>query len=285
MQNVLLFGASGNLGTAIIEELHRRKIEVTAVVRNDQNILRIASLISGHIIADITKRETLSGICNGYDIVISALGKSVSPNDRSKQTFHEVDLEGNLSILEEAVRSRVKKFVYLSAFHSEKYVHLEYFRVHHVFSEQLKSSGIDYSIIKPPALFSAYTDMIELAEKGRLVSIGSGDKKTNPIYEGDVATICVESMSQKNVVIEAGGRNIYSRKELLEIIQREVDTNKKVRVIPIGIVKFFLPIIKIIDKNIYDKMSFFLEVLQHDTIAPQRGAMSFEDYIKMKLKS
>lgn len=33
------------------------------------------------------------------------------------------------------------------------------------------------------------------------------------------------------------------------------------------------------------KVAFFLQVLQHDTIAPQVGAGEFEEYIKEKVKN
>ncbi len=65
----------------------------------------------------------------------------------------------------------------LSAFHSEKYLHLEYFRVHHELAERLKKSGINYSIIKPPAIFSGFLDMIEMAKKGQLSILEKATKK------------------------------------------------------------------------------------------------------------
>ena len=42
----------------------------------------------------------------------------------------------------------------------------------------------------------------DLAKKGRLVTMGKGDKLTNPIYEGDLAKVCVEAIHQTNAVIE-----------------------------------------------------------------------------------
>ena len=227
-------------------------------------------------------KATLVDICQHQEIVVSALGKSVSPNDKTKPGFEDVDFAGNMNILEEAIKNGVKKFVYVSAFHAEKYLHLTYFNVHHRFAEELKKSGIDYSIIKPPAIFSAFIDMMDLAKKGQLVTIGKGDKKTNPIFEGDLAKICVRSIAEKNKTIEAGGRFIYTRKELNLIIQQEVDKSKKVRQIPLGLFKAALPLIKIFNKNLYDKFAFFTEVMQHDTIAPQMGELSFEEYIKIK---
>ena len=39
----------------------------------------------------------------------------------------------------------------------------------------------------------------------------------------------------------------------------------------------------VFSKNTFDKFAFFIEVMQHDTIAPQVGTMTFEDYIIQKV--
>lgn len=283
MKKVILFGSTGNLGKEIAKELVKQGYDLTIVVRNEVKAKSLSDITSKYIIVDVCNKATLEHIFDNQEIVISALGKSVSPNDKSKPTFREVDYSANADILNEATKSGIKKFIYVSAFHSEKYLHLEYFKVHHDFSELLKKSGLDFSIIKPPAIFSAFIDMIEMAKKGQLVNIGKGDKRTNPIYEGDLAKITVEAINKQNSIFEAGGKNIYTRKQLNEIVQNEVDSQKNIRTVPLGLFKATLPIIKLFSKNTFDKFAFFIEVMQHDTIAPQVGTMTFEDYVKQKV--
>lgn len=285
MKKAILFGATGNLGREVAKELVKQNYLLTVVIRDQAQADLFSGLAAKQTVADVTRVDTLQNICVGHDIVISSLGKSVSPNDNSKPSFYEIDYLANINILNEALKSGVEKFVYISALHSEKYPNLEYFKVHHDFSEKLRISGIDYSIIKPPALFSAYLDMIPMARKGRLISIGAGTKQTNPIYEGDLAVICVNSINDSNSIIEAGGVNLYSRKELLEIIQNAVNPNKKINSVPLSIFKFTLPLIRVYNKNMFDKFAFFKEVMVHDTIAPLKvGVTRFEDYIQSKSK-
>jgi uncharacterized protein YbjT (DUF2867 family) len=282
MQKVIVFGANGNVGRAILTELVTRKYELTAVIRNENRTEMLGRLPIKVLVVNPLDKLALAGVCTGQDVVISALGKSVSPMDRSPESFYQVDLLGNTNILQEALRSGVRKFVYVSAFHSEKYQHLEYFRVHHLFSELLQKSSLDYSIIKPNAIFSAFQDMITMAAKGQLVNLGRGDKKTNPIYEGDLARICVDSIDLSNSVIEAGGLNIYTRKQLLEVVQQEVAPHQRVRNLPGVVFSLLLPILRMIDINTYHKIAFFREVMSHDTIAPRIGEFSFEAYIRLR---
>jgi uncharacterized protein YbjT (DUF2867 family) len=283
MKKVLLFGSTGNVGKKIAAELLNRGYNVTAVVRSEQKKNKMDGLAPHCLVVDVLNKVQLKEICTGFDIVVSALGKSVSLTDRSKPTFQEVDLEANSSILQEALNAGVRKFVYVSAFHAENYTHLEYFRVHHAFSEKLKASGLDYAIVKPPAVFSAFLDLIEMARKGQVVTLGKGDKKTNPIYEGDLAKVCADAIHQPNVEIAAGGKEILTRHEINELIQQTVNPARKVRKLPAGLAKALLPLIRLGSRNLYDKMAFFMEVMQHDTIAPQVGETKLAEYIRQKM--
>lgn len=282
MIKTLLFGATGHLGKEIAKIAVQQGYDLTVVVRNNEKAQSLLPITKKYIVADVTKESELEGICEGYEVVISALGKSVSPNDNSKPTFNDIDLNANTYILNAAMKSGVKKFVYISALHAEKYPSLEYFRVHHEFSQRLMASGINYSIIKPPAIFSGFLDMIDMAKKGILFNIGSGDKKTNPIYETDLAIECVKSISEDNKVNEVGGKTIYTRKQLYDIIQQEVCPSKSVKHVPLWLYKLALPLLKYTNKNLFDKLAFFAAVIEEDTIAPQIGPMKFEDYVKLK---
>ncbi len=284
-KKILLFGATGNLGYAIARALHDHGYLTTAAVRNSKQAGLLQPITEAVMEIDFESNESLKGIAAGFDIVISALGKSVSPFDRSKGRFREIDLDINRKILEEAIVQKVSKFVYISALAAEQYPGLEYFAVHHEMTELVKLSGIEYLIVKPPALFSAFIDLMKMAGKGQLVTIGNGEKKTNPISENDLAEIIVQQLDKKNPVIEAGGPEILSRKQINEIIQKEINPGKKVRSIPMGLIKSILPVVKIFDRNSYDKMAFFLEVMQHDLQAPVLGQEKLADYVKRKKSS
>lgn len=71
MKNVTLIGASGFVGTAILNELLARGHKVTAVVRNPEKVsvsnpnLRIVK-------ADVANTDALVDACKGKDTIISA---------------------------------------------------------------------------------------------------------------------------------------------------------------------------------------------------------------------
>lgn len=71
MKNVILIGASGFVGTAILNELLARGHRVTAVVRNPEKIETSAAELSV-VKADVADTDALADVCRGKDAVISA---------------------------------------------------------------------------------------------------------------------------------------------------------------------------------------------------------------------
>lgn len=282
-KRAIVFGSTGHLGREIVSELVRQGYDTTAVVRNAERAKLIPEPSVSIRVADVRDPRGLQNICDGLPVVISALGKPVSPNDHSKPSFREIDLACNSYILTEAVKSRVEKFVYVSALHADLFSHLEYFRVHAEMEKKLRSSGLPYLIIRPPALFSSFLDLALMAKKGKLVNLGNGNHLTNPISEKDLAAILVQSLDRSNIILEAGGPEVVNRREINEIIQETVAPGKKIRIIPIGLVKAMLPLLKIFDRNRYDKFAFFTEVMQHDLLAPKLGKTSLKKYMMDKL--
>lgn len=278
MSNVLLFGATGHAGRAIARELVERGLAVTAVVRDLDRAKNLLPFLGQFKVAEATRPETLRGICEGFDVVVSALGKSVSPNDWSRPSFEAVDLQGNLNILAEAKSGAVSQFIYLSAFGAERMRHLTYFRVHDDFSNALKDSGLNYAIVQPPAIMSSFLDLANMARSGWLMTIGSGAYRTNPISERDLAKVCADVIGRQNAVVAAGGQHVYTRHEINEIIQRLTAPDKKVRHLPVWVLRSALPFWKVLNRNMYDKLAFFNEVIHHEIIAPQVGSQSLEEY-------
>lgn len=71
MGKIVLIGASGFVGSAILNEALNRGIKVTAVVRNPESI-KISNADLTVVKADVSDTEKVAGISKGADAVISA---------------------------------------------------------------------------------------------------------------------------------------------------------------------------------------------------------------------
>lgn len=105
MKQVLLIGASGFVGTAILNELLNRGHQVTAIVRNPEKV----SVTHDHLIvlkADVSDVKTLAAACEGKDAVISAYNPGWSNPNIYEETLRNYPL-----ILEAVKRSGVKRLL------------------------------------------------------------------------------------------------------------------------------------------------------------------------------
>ena len=71
MKNVTLIGASGFVGTALLNELLARGHKVTAVVRNPEKI-NVSNPYLAIVKTDVSDTDALTEACKGKDAIISA---------------------------------------------------------------------------------------------------------------------------------------------------------------------------------------------------------------------
>lgn len=103
--NVVLIGASGFVGTAILNELLNRGNKVTAIVRNPDKISISNSNLS-IVKADVSDIETIAKVCEGKDAIISAYNPGwTNPN------IYEETLKNYPLILQAAKQSGVKRLL------------------------------------------------------------------------------------------------------------------------------------------------------------------------------
>lgn len=103
--NVVLIGASGFVGTAILNELLNRGNKVTAIVRNPDKISISNSNLS-IVKADVSDVETIAKVCEGKDAIISAYNPGWTNPDIYEETLKNYPL-----ILQAAKQSGVKRLL------------------------------------------------------------------------------------------------------------------------------------------------------------------------------
>ncbi|MHC2990529.1 NAD-dependent dehydratase [Pontibacter sp. HJ8] len=282
MKKVLLAGATGHLGKYIFRELKQQRHEVRALARNLKRAQALFPDPEELVLADATEPESLQGCCTGVDVVISALGKSISLRNQGTGSFQEIDYQANLHLLEEAQKAGVKQFIYISAFGAEQHPELAYFSAHASFAKALRHSGLAFTILQPTALFSAFEEIMSLARKGRIALLGAGDSKTNPIYDGDVARIAVSLIDQPSQTLTLGGERVYTRLELLKIACKAAGYKGKIPELGFQFVDGILPFVRLVSRSLYDKLAFMTAVSRVDCIAPAMGELTLEDYFELE---
>jgi uncharacterized protein YbjT (DUF2867 family) len=156
-QNVIVFGATGRSGRAVVARLLERGHSVTAFVRNPEKIeagnygVRVAT-------GDVLDAETVEPAIRGHDAVISCLGAGLKGRVRSEGTRNIITAmhaAGVRRLLSQSSLGVGDSRQNLNAY----WKHLMFglllrnaYRDHHIQERYIRESGLDWTILRPGAL-------------------------------------------------------------------------------------------------------------------------------------
>lgn len=280
---VLVAGATGYLGRYVVQEFKERSYWVRVLARNPKKLSLFGSfkepavdkLADEIFVGEVTKPETLQGLCDEIDIVFSSIGIT---RQRDGLNFMGVDYQGNKNLLDIAQQSSVKKFIFVSVFQANVIAHLAEAR--ELFVRELQQSDLEYGVIRPTGYFSDMSEYLKMAQSGRVYLLGTGRNKINPIHGKDLARVCVEAAQDERVRFERdiGGPEVFSHEEIGELAFEMLNTRKKIFRIPMWVVKPAVNVVRPFSKQAYQMATFFMTVMNNDFVAPRTGNHFLKQY-------
>jgi len=283
MQKILLAGSTGYLGIYIARRLQRAAYYFKVIARNPGKLLENEISANEVISAELTTPESISDCCKDIDVVISAVGIT---RQKDGLTYMDVDHQANLNLLQEAKKSGVKKFIYVSALNGEKLKHLKICAAKELFAEKLKHSGLDYCIIRPNGFFSDMPEIFHMAKKGKVYLFGDGELKTNPIHGEDLAAVCVNAIDTPDKEIEIGGPETLTQNEIAGLAFDILGEKPKVAYIPHWVRVAFLTMVKLFTgSKVYGPIEFFMTVMAMDMVAPETGSNTLKEHFRSLLNA
>lgn len=280
MKKVLVAGATGYLGKYLVEELAKSEFEVSAITRNPDKFEELKNLGAHNVlVANVTDKQALSGICNGIDLVISAVGKT---KQKDNFKYMDVDFQANKDLLDEAQRAGVKKFIYISGLGSEKFSNVSLYGAKLKFEKELKSSGINYAIAYPGGFFIDMLEMLELAKKGNEYLYGDGYNSINPIHGADVAEEVIKMINSDTKERTFAGPEVFTQREVMKLAYKVIGKPApKFKTTPAWLVRGIFKTLKLFTpEKVYGNMEFVTTVATNDLVAPPAGSRKLEDFFK-----
>lgn len=288
-KRALVAGATGYLGRYVAQEFKRRGYWVRALARTPEKLQTegpymepaIDQLCDELFVGEITRPETLAGVCDGIDVVFSSIGIT---RQRDGVGFMDVDYQGNKNLLAEALESKVQKFVFVSVFKADRIGNLA--RERELFAQDLKESGLAYGIVRPTGYFSDMSEYLKMAKAGKVYVLGTGSNKINPIHGKDLAEVCVDSAetAQDQTERDVGGPNTYSYEEIGSLACSTLGAKKKIVHIPLGLAKLAVACIRPFSSRGYQAANFFTTVMSNDFVAPTAGSHNLDHYFEQMSK-
>ena len=276
MKKVLVAGATGYLGHYLVKELKNQNYWIRTLARNVKKLDDLKEHIDEVFEAEVTKPESLNGICEGIDVVISSIGIT---RQKDGLTYMDVDYQGNKNLLDQAVENNVSKFIYVSVINAHLMKDLKGIQAKERFVEDLKSSKLDYTVIRPTGFFSDMLEFLEMAKKGKVFLFGNGENEINPIHGSDLAEICVDAINEPEKEIKIGGPIVYTYKEIAELAFIVLNKPAKISTLPIWMIRIILPIIRTLTTSkTYGPLEFMMSVMTMDVLGELYGKYNLKNF-------
>ena len=278
---IVLAGAFGNLGAEILKKLCADGHEVVAADLKEGSVAGTEGKYTFAPI-DATKPETLKGVCDGADLVISTVGLTGAS---TKVTAYDIDFQGNMNILAAAKAAGVKSFTYISVISCDQkgadkvpMLHAKY-----LFEQELVKSGMTYVIHRPTGYFYDIAKVFKpYVNKGEMQLLkGYGSVKANVVDCPDFAAFIVDHMQDENALYNVGGKETYTYEQMAAMCFEAAGKPLAIKWAPIWLFGVLANLPKIKKAGKHDIILFSKWTLSHDLVGDTEvGEASFGEYIK-----
>ena len=247
---VTVFGGTGFLGRHLIKYLCDYECIIKVPTRNPVKGYFLQPLGDvGQI--NLTKfnlsdNKKLKSLIEDSDIIINLVGILF---EKERNDFNEIHYNF-VKRLVDNIKLNKKKFIQISALGVNKYKNSLYSKSKFNADQYIQKNLEKFSIVRPSLIFGSEDNFFNKFAKMSLISpflplIMGGKTKFQPVYVEDVCKGIMEILKKniKNKIFEFGGPNIFSFKELLQILLKILNRKKVLVYIPrkiaILMAKFF----------------------------------------------
>jgi uncharacterized protein YbjT (DUF2867 family) len=278
-RRVLVVGATGYLGSHIVTHLRQAGYPVRALARDPQRLAEERERGVEVFAGQVTRPETLDGLCDGVSVVVSTLGvRSLA----RKPTPWEVDYQGNLNVLTRARQAGVRHFIFVGVLHGDEVrSRIPVLEPRERFIDALRQSGIAWTIIRPTGAFNDMKAIFDQARRGRVWLFGAGKARINPIHPADLAVEVeryIEDASARNTTYDIGGPDILSYDEIARMAFNALGKTPHISHLAPWIMDATSQALKPFNPTGAGFLRFFRWVITSDMVGSPRGQIHLRDF-------
>ncbi len=282
-KEILLFGATGQIGRNLIRRLTKNNYKIIAVTRNihragykiktqaNPGYLELIELNN----FDNNKIESIMRSCS---ICINLIGILYETKNQKFKTYH-TDLPDMLSKI--ANKTGIEKFIHFSALGIEDAVKSKY-AVSKLNGEKKVLENFKNSIIVKPSIVYSVDDnfttnfMTLLSRLPFMPLYYNGKTKFMPIHVSDIIDILIGLIHEKNnnLILECVGPEVLTFKQIIQNILLSINKKRILVPLPNTLAKISAKILQILPKPLLTEDQ--LELLKFDNIKSGKFKTNFE---------
>ena len=282
-KEILVFGASGQIGRNLIRKLTKNNYKVLAVTRNihQKGYLLKTQANPGYleiIQFDGISREKLNDLFKNCSICINLIGILFEKNKKHFDKIHSI-LPDVLSKI--ASEKKIRQFIHISALGVENAIDSEYAKSKLNGEKNVRKNFKNAVILKPSIVYSIddnfSTNFMTLLSRLPIMPLYyKGATKFAPIHVSDLTQIIYTIISEdkQNLTIECVGPEELTFKEILQKLLKAIKKKRLLLPIPTPVAKITAALLGVLPKPLLTLDQ--LKLLKYDNIPSKNYKTNFD---------
>ena len=238
---ILVTGATGTVGRALLPKLLERGDEVRVLVRDPRKLgrMRVEVRIALGDLVELGDPRVVRTALRGVSTVIHL---AAAIRDQPAATVEELNGLATARLLRAAEGAAVERFVFFSAMNASEIQRTRFFRSKALAERAVLDSELATTVFAPSIVYDRDDPWMRIQRRLTLLPAipisGRGDAAYEPIWADDVASCVVADLERANGTRrhELAGPDRLSYDEIARVIARAAGRERPLVHVPLGLV-------------------------------------------------
>jgi NADH dehydrogenase len=240
---ILVTGATGTVGKALLPRLLSRGEELRALVRDPRGLgrLRVEVRLTLGDLAELTDPRVLRQALRGVSTVVHL---AATIRDQPQASVEEVNGLATARLLRAAEAAGVERFVFFSAINASEVQRTRFFRAKALAERAVSDSSLDTVVIAPSIVYDRDDPWMTIQRRLSLLPAvpvsGTGRARFQPIWAEDVAA-CTEAALEgdgaRKSRYELAGPDLLSYDQIAHLVSRASGRDRPLVHVPLNVVR------------------------------------------------
>jgi uncharacterized protein YbjT (DUF2867 family) len=244
---ILLTGATGTIGSALLRRLTAAGEPVRCLVRDPRRLgdQRVRVQIA---LGDLANPPSFRNALRGVDTVVHL---AATIRDEPHASLEELNAMATLRLVRAAERAGARRFVFFSAMGARHHSRTRFFRAKALAQQAVAASPLETAIFSPSIVYTPGDPWLTLLERfSYLPAIpvsGSGRALYQPIWAEDVADCVVAALmasGRRKRSFELAGPETLSYDDIVRAAIRATGRRRRLLHVPLPIVRVSLRVLR-----------------------------------------
>jgi NADH dehydrogenase len=237
---LLLTGATGLVGSALLRRLVTEGTEVRCLVRDPRRLgaQRVRVQIA---LGDLTDPPSFRNALRGIETVVHL---AASIRDQPRGSIEELNGIATWRMVEAAERSGVERFLFFSVLGASTHHRSRFFRAKALAEQAVSEADLRSTVFAPSIIYAPGDPWLTLLERLALLPVmplsGRGHAAFQPMWAEDVAACVTGALRSQNGDwrdrYELAGPETLSHKEVVRVVLRSLSRSRPLVPVPTPVV-------------------------------------------------